>query len=60
MDAIDRGIHVLTENPLCVNMGEFKHLKAAYIKATKNTNIYRAITANENDNIRDYIQFRFF
>lgn len=33
IDAIDRGIHVLTEKPLCVNLGQFKHIKVAYIKA---------------------------
>jgi len=33
IDAIDRGIHVITEKPLCVNMEQFRHLKVAYIKA---------------------------
>ncbi|QEE16059.1 Gfo/Idh/MocA family protein [Promethearchaeum syntrophicum] len=36
IDAINRGIHVITEKPLCTNLGQFKHLRAAYIIAKEN------------------------
>jgi predicted dehydrogenase len=36
IDAIDRGIHVLTEKPLCTTVNELRHVMEAQKKADKN------------------------